>query len=445
MIIHKAILVFLLSFADEVTCSKKSSKKSKSLEEGKAAIEAWSTWIHGSSSMSLPVKSPVQKPAKPAKPSSPTPKPTPCIGTPEELLNILSKVSTRADLLKSGTPQNDAYNWLLKDNFYCYSDPKIIQRYIMALTYFSTDGEKWTNCGQEGGSSACDPLICNRNGGKPRLGTKRWLDKGSECTWCGAACNTTNKCITDIDLDSVNVGGSIPYELQNLTILEVLALQRGFIKGTIPSTLGNLKHLKNLDLNFNNITGSVPENLYNAKTLEQLDLNDNELSGTVSPKISDLKNLFYWQLGNDSPWGKNSFKGTIPPGVSGLNDLQVVALNNVDFEGTLPTLSDNKVLNFLDVSENKFSGPIDNTNWGNKPNLEYADFSNNKFSGSIPSGFGNAKDLVLASFDTNDFTGSMPSQICDLRSGSLKNLTSDCAGATPEVTCAFPTCCTGCF
>jgi Leucine-rich repeat (LRR) protein len=124
---------------------------------------------------------------------------------------------------------------------------------------------------------------------------------------------------------------------------------------------------------------------------------------------------------------------------------EVVALNNVDFEGTLPTLSDNKVLNFLDVSENKFSGPIDNTNWGNKPDLEYADFSNNKFSGSIPSGFGNAKDLVLASFDTNDFTGSMPSQICDLRSGSLKNLTSDCAGATPEVTCAFPTCCTGCF
>jgi hypothetical protein len=102
----------------------------------------------------------------------------------------------------------------------------------------------------------------------------------------------------------------------------VLALQRGFIQGTIPSTLGNLKSLKNLDLNFNNITGSIPENLYNAKTLEQVDLNDNELTGAVSSKIGDLKNLFYWQLGNDSPWGKNSFKGNLPSSISGLNKLR---------------------------------------------------------------------------------------------------------------------------
>jgi hypothetical protein len=102
----------------------------------------------------------------------------------------------------------------------------------------------------------------------------------------------------------------------------VLALQRGFVKGTIPSTLGNLKSLKNLDLNFNNITGSIPENLYNAKTLEQVDLNDNELTGSVSSKIGDLKNLFFWQLGNDSPSGKNNFKGTLPSSISGLDKLR---------------------------------------------------------------------------------------------------------------------------
>ncbi len=123
-------------------------------------------------------------------------------------------------------------------------------------------------------------------------------------------------------------------------------------------------------------------------------------------------------------------------------------MNNVNFEGTLPSLSNNTVLQFLDVSQNDFSGPIDTTNWGNKPDLEYADFSNNRFSGSIPSSFGNANNLVLASFDNNDFTGSMPAQICALRNGavgSLTNLTSDCSGATPQVICLFPACCTGCF
>jgi hypothetical protein len=166
------------------------------MEKGQAEVEAWERWLKGSSNS---VPSPIKKPA-PSKPSSPTPKPTPCIGTPEELLNILSKVSTRADLVKDGTPQNKAYEWLLTDKLYCYSDPKIIQRYIMALTYFSTDGEKWTNCGQDGGSSACISAICKDFGRKPELGDKRWLSSASECEWCGAACNITNKCITDIDL-----------------------------------------------------------------------------------------------------------------------------------------------------------------------------------------------------------------------------------------------------
>jgi hypothetical protein len=206
MLLNKVIVIFLLSFANEVT-SKKGGKSSKSgsdstLEEGKAEIEAWSTWIQGSS-MSVPTKSPVRKPVKPVKPRAPTAPPTPCIGTPEDLLKILSKVSDPTSLTTNGTPQNKAYNWLLKDKFYCYSDAgcKLIQRYIMALTYFSTDGDKWTNCGQKGG---CNPAICRDGGNKPRLGINSWLSQGiSECQWCGAACNTTNLCMTDIDLGTL--------------------------------------------------------------------------------------------------------------------------------------------------------------------------------------------------------------------------------------------------
>jgi hypothetical protein len=127
-----------------------------------------------------------------------------------------------------------------------------------------------------------------------------------------------------------------------------------------------------------------------------------------------------------------------------LTFLGVVALDNVDLEGSLPSLTNSGVLEFLDVSGNRFNGNIDNTNWS-KPNLQYADFSSNKFTGTIPSSFGGATNLILAAYDENDFTGSMPQAVCNLRAGSLKNLTSDCAGANPQVTCAFPTCCTGCF
>ena len=166
MIFRKAVLVFLLSFAIEVAHGKNGQKK---------------------------------KPVKRTKPHSPTKSP-PCNGTQDDLLKILSQVSNRTDLLKTGSPQNNAYNWLFQDSFYCYSDHKITQRYIMALTYFSTNGDKWTNCGRKGGSSTCDPLICLDFGRKPNLGNTRWLGKGSECSWCGVACNTDNKSITEIDL-----------------------------------------------------------------------------------------------------------------------------------------------------------------------------------------------------------------------------------------------------
>ena len=122
----------------------------------------------------------------------------------------------------------------------------------------------------------------------------------------------------------------------------------------------------------------------------------------------------------------------------------VVALGNVKFEGSLPSFTNDEALDFLDVSGNKFSGNVDNTNWA-KPSLRYVDLSSNKFTGTIPSSFGGATNLKLANFDDNDFTGSMPQAVCNNRAGSLTNLTADCAGANPQVTCAFPTCCTGCF
>jgi len=438
------IVLCLLSIAVKVAKSEGKGKgKSKSgadkHEEIASHLEAWESWLKSSSmSMSVPTPKPQKKPAKPVVPTA---SPTPCFGTPTDLLKILSQVSTRASLLAPNTPQHKAYVWLSNDRVYCYNDPKIIQRYIMALTYFSTGGEGWTNCGQNATTSACDTSECKQTG------RFRWLSDSSECDWCGANCNVTNQCITAIDLDSINQTGVIPYELQNLTILETLAFQRGNIKGTIPATLGNLKELKDLDLNFNNITGTIPDSIYSDETLEQLDLNDNNLEGTISPKIGNLPNLFFLQLGNDSPSGKNNFIGSIPSEVGTLTKMLVFTANDNSFSGSLPNLSKLTSLNFLDVSDNDLTGRIDTTNWANMPNLDVADFSSNKFTGSIPDSFGKDKKLRIAAFDDNDFTGSMPSAICDLRAVSLTNLTADCLSppTPPPVGCAFPSCCTACF
>jgi len=444
MLFNKIVAFLLLSILNVAQSETKRGTRAKlyknedKFEKIQADVEIWERWMQ-SSSMSVPTPKPQKKPAK--APVVPTASPTPCIGTPDDLLKILSQVSTLVSLETPNTPQNKAYLWLLSDPLYCYNDPKIIQRYIMALTYFSTGGEGWTNCGQNATTSACDTNKCKQTG------TDRWLSDSSECDWCGANCNVTNHCITAIDLDSINQTGVIPYELQNLTILETLAFQRGNIKGTIPATLGNLKELKDLDLNFNNITGTIPDSIYSDETLEQLDLNDNNLEGTISPKIGNLPNLFFLQLGNDSPSGKNNFIGSIPSEVGTLTKMLVFTANDNSFSGSLPNLSKLTSLNFLDVSDNDLTGRIDTTNWANMPNLDVADFSSNKFTGSIPDSFGKDKKLRIAAFDDNDFTGSMPSAICDLRAVSLTNLTADCLSppTPPPVGCAFPSCCTACF
>ncbi len=123
-------------------------------------------------------------------------------------------------------------------------------------------------------------------------------------------------------------------------------------------------------------------------------------------------------------------------------------MGNVKFEGSLPSFTNDEALDFLDVSGNKFSGNVDNTNWA-KPSLRYVDLSTNKFTGTIPSSFGGATNLKLANFDDNDFTGSMPQAVCNNRNtlgGKLTNLTADCLGGNnAQVICASPECCTGCF
>jgi hypothetical protein len=446
MVFNKILVFYLLSFANEVTCKqgKKGQRGSAtaSSDQRGSEIEAWTRLMQSSSMITrAPVtKTPTKKPVVP-----PTNPPTRCIGTPDDLLKILSKVSDPTLLVADGTAQNKAFNFMKVDNFYCTNDPKIIQRYVMALTYFSTGGEGWTNCGAFSSTSACDPAICKDN--NQGNGVNRWLDSGSECDWCGNQCNTTNNCMTVIDLDSINQSGTIPFELQELMILETLAFQRGNIKGGIPSQLGNIKTLQNLDLNFNNITGTIPGSIYGIPALEQLDLNDNNLVGTVSTKIGDLKNLSFLQLGNDSPSGKNRFTGTIPSAIGELKDLTVLTTNNNDFVGSLPSLSKLTKLGFLDVSGNALTGPIDTTDWAALSRLRYADFSDNLFDGTIPSSFAPQDSLEFGAFDGNNFSGSMPQAICNNRNtatppGMLVNLTSDCLGSPPQVACS---CCTGCF
>jgi hypothetical protein len=148
-----------------------------------------------------PVASPVTPPS--AGPViAPTTVPTTCTGLTEEerILALLAELDAVADPEKirdNSTPQGLATTWIIYDDELkiCPGGDgqcsEIVQRWTMAVAYFSAGGGNWTSC--SGNPAASDD--CGNE--EPFIGKERWLSASSECVWAGVAC--INGCVTEIE------------------------------------------------------------------------------------------------------------------------------------------------------------------------------------------------------------------------------------------------------
>ena len=111
---------------------------------------------------------------------------------------FLNRVSEPAALEASGTPQNSAYTWLLEQDpaFLCPQAPNLIQRYVLAVQYFSTRGNRWFQCSApadvedpESVAQANDACAIVADPGTKMNNSFAWLTGESECQWGGIACN----------------------------------------------------------------------------------------------------------------------------------------------------------------------------------------------------------------------------------------------------------------
>jgi len=262
------------------------------------------------------------------------------------MIEELKTVSDPNTLLTPNTPQNMALKWIIEDDTYCVcpQDPKFVQRYILALFYFSTGGGTWNECNAP--SNYSDPTeiaLANANctilGDGPDVtnsltfqGTDAWLTPSYECYWGGLACRESTLCLDRIEFENDGLSGTLPFELQNLTDLHYLIVEEGTTSGTIPSEYGTFPELIILDLNFNNLTGSIPEDIYNLPFLTQLDLNDNFLNGTISSAIGNLEGLQLVQL------QVNKFTGTIPETIGNIRNIFVLEVFDNQLNGTMPNI-----------------------------------------------------------------------------------------------------------
>jgi hypothetical protein len=226
------------------------------------------------------------------------------------IVTRLSTVSNPQVLQDVKTPQYEALVWIVNEDTkqLCPRDPFLIQRYVAALLYFSTNGEDWNNC-----SSVMMSPCPDRNGDSDI--SQRWLSGEHVCEWYGLRCNNDGE-IASMDLKENKLDGRLLSELSELGELHVLNLRTNHLVGTIPASWGDSLHeLRELHLGSNMLTGTLPSSLYDFKKLELLYVDSNKLTGPFLDNVEDLKYLREIFLNN------NMFVGDIPDELGELENL----------------------------------------------------------------------------------------------------------------------------
>jgi len=135
---------------------------------------------------------------------------------------------------------------------------RVMERYVLALLYFATEGDDWFE--------SC-----------------RFLDASDECLWNsggvakkGVFCNDRGR-PTELSLYWNNLAGTIPHEI-SLFADDLLALNLGggSLGGTIPTELAKLTNLGTLAIHDACLEGTVPRELIEIPSLNIVLLHNNQ-------------------------------------------------------------------------------------------------------------------------------------------------------------------------
>ncbi|KAL8512180.1 hypothetical protein ACS0TY_018583 [Phlomoides rotata] len=172
--------------------------------------------------------------------------------------------------------------------------------------------------------------------------------------YSGVACNcsTTTCHVTRIHLKGLNLTGSLPEELVQLTQLQEIDFSRNYLNGSIPAIFGQLRVVIMAFLG-NRLSGAIPAEIGNITTLESLVLEDNLLEGNLPQNLGNLSNLKKLQL------SANNFNGTIPESFGRLRNLDNFRIDGSRIEGKIPDFIGNwtKLIR-LDMQGTSMEGPI---------------------------------------------------------------------------------------
>jgi hypothetical protein len=241
-----------------------------------------------------------------------------------------------------------------------------------------------------------------------------------------------------LQLDNNHFSNSLPPDWSHLGNLQSLLLHVNNLYGSIPSSLSALSQLAQLHLSENKFTGMIPANLSSLQLLKEFILAQNELSGKLFNDMNftslvELKSLavsqnyfsgpiFYPQdLGKS--WSKmidleidvNHFTGSISESITSMQQLQWFSANNNSLTGSIGSyFAGLKNLKILLLQNNELTGKVELlVNSAEQKVLNTIDLSNNKLSGSLPmESIFNLPQLLSFAAVKNCLSGSLSEVIC---------------------------------
>uniref|UniRef100_A0A6N2LU92 non-specific serine/threonine protein kinase n=1 Tax=Salix viminalis TaxID=40686 RepID=A0A6N2LU92_SALVM len=233
--------------------------------------------------------------------------------------------------------------------------------------------------------------------------------------WSGVTCGGQGQRVTELDLHSSQLVGSLSPYIGNLSFLRLLSLENNSFTNNIPQEVGRLVRLQTLMLGSNSFSGEIPANISHCSNLLNLNLEVNNLTGSLPEGLGSLSKLqIPLSFENLSSIIKidgtlNNLQGGIPSSIGKLITLNFFSLGSNNLSGIIPlSLYNISALIHFSLAFNQFQGTLPPNIGLTLPNLQYLGIHGNRLSGLIPATLSNATRLTEIYLSYNEFTGKVP-------------------------------------